>query len=320
MDFIGFVDERDHMRFKTLDISLMSFVFFQDFITQKGNGGLAMGWGSMIAFGLPPEKMLALVTRLILFQWRHEWFPPSSKPYSLDIRLIPLGFFPHSLWDQFVFLGSQLSSLKSDEIYCMRVFPFLLVLFYFLRKLDLTFWQSWPLKVVKEAAQQRGSSCFEILADSRCHSGWLGKARWARRAAGQRHPGWQFTADLDGALKKYWKNMRNRYAAGAIAKYGMLCRNGTVFAQGKRYKKVVKAEMSGELQSIGDDWQELVTRLQSELHTNLSRYSHIFPSEVLVKARACMRMPSVRCSFLSFSRFLLQRDTRKSWSPQQNWS
>ena len=42
--------------------------FFQDFITQKGNGGLAMGWGSMIAFGLPPEKMLALVTRLILFQ------------------------------------------------------------------------------------------------------------------------------------------------------------------------------------------------------------------------------------------------------------
>ena len=106
--------------------------------------------------------------------------------------------------------------------------------------------------------------------------------------------------------------MRNRYAAGAIAKYGMLCRNGTVFAQGKRYKKVVKAEMSGELQSIGDDWQELVTRLQSELHTNLSRYSHIFPSEVLVKARACMRMPSVRCSFLSFSRFLLQRDTRKS--------
>jgi hypothetical protein len=148
----------------------------------------------------------------------------------------------------------------------------------------------------------------------------LGKARWARRAAGQRHPGWQFTADLDGALKKYWINMRNRYAAGAIAKYGMLCRNGTVFVQGKRYKKVVKAEMSGELQSIGDDWQELVTRLQSELHTNLSRYSHIFPSEVLVKARACMRMPSVRCSFLSCSRFLLQRDTRKSWSPQQNWS
>lgn len=37
----------------------------EDFITQKGNGGLAMGWGSMIAFGLPPEKMLALALRVL---------------------------------------------------------------------------------------------------------------------------------------------------------------------------------------------------------------------------------------------------------------
>ena len=93
-------------------------------------------------------------------------------------------------------------------------------------------------------------------------------------------------ADSDGALKKYWKNMKKRYAAGAIPKYGMLCRNGTVFVQGKRYKNMVKAEMSGRLQSIGDDWQELATQLQSELHTNLSRYS-----QVLVKVRECMRMP-----------------------------
>lgn len=31
---------------------------------EKGDGAIAMGWGSMIAFGLSPEKMLALVSRL----------------------------------------------------------------------------------------------------------------------------------------------------------------------------------------------------------------------------------------------------------------
>lgn len=37
----------------------------EDFISQKGTGGIVMGWGSMIALGLLPEQMLALALRVL---------------------------------------------------------------------------------------------------------------------------------------------------------------------------------------------------------------------------------------------------------------
>ncbi|CAK8990386.1 unnamed protein product [Durusdinium trenchii] len=37
----------------------------QEFLVEKGDGAIAMGWGSMIAFGLSPEKMLALALRVL---------------------------------------------------------------------------------------------------------------------------------------------------------------------------------------------------------------------------------------------------------------
>eukprot|EP00913_Durusdinium_trenchii_P030685 g28739.t1 len=36
-----------------------------EFLVEKGDGAIAMGWGSMIAFGLSPEKMLALALRVL---------------------------------------------------------------------------------------------------------------------------------------------------------------------------------------------------------------------------------------------------------------
>ena len=109
-----------------------------------------------------------------------------------------------------------------------------------------------------------GSSGPQILADSWCHSGWMGKASWASRAASKRHPGWHVT-----------QSRSTLYNYDIITLH---CKSEESYTKPDtdsncaRWKEVIcghslsKLSIWGKLQSIGDDWQELVAQLHEVLY------------------------------------------------------